>query len=718
MSGTNWFSNCYRQGFKNLGNSPTISVFDARKLAKYWKDTGAEVVYMNAIFQSHVLFPTNLSEVDPFLPAGRDLVGEFCEACQRLGLRAGAYVTPFEHAPFTREHPEYCQTKTDGTHNDGPSWMAKPYYWACWNSPFLDKMCELLAECYSRYPLEAVFFDGLLSRQGVCHCPSCTQKFKADTGFALPGAHDMADPAFRAYRKWKMNTLTEACKRLVAASRVRNPNVQIVSNTPVAWCNWCAVQPEEFMDATEFTCVEIQPAATQTPGYVHFSSVELCDYLIAYTRGQCRNFPKVQAYDWVGHSSTNINIDVMLEMKTAIAQGGLPCIQGDQPVMKKAFGYIRKCEPYLADTQPVLWGAIAASQESSDTQRVQDACDGAYFEDIRGTFGVMFDLRRPVEFVSGRDLVEGLVRSYSVLMLSDMGYVNDKQAAVIREFVRNGGGLIATAETSLIGEDGKRLADFALADVLGVSLAELPSDWQQQKRDDWSPGEGFLFFKDKPWWGDSVQPSETPEAGDLYLKTKPWISSPNAYTLNSSFVPVELHKGANAAAWISARIPKATQAIPGIVEHRYGKGKVIYLAPRFGEIYARFPFPHWRRLFETALARVASRPAPIETDAPRSVSIYAWNQPAASRWVIHLINDLDESGRVRGRVYSEKNQSPDCVPRTRTIAIEDIEVTVRRPGISRVELPLEKKRLVVRKVRGGIRFTLKRLEQHALVVVS
>ena len=172
------------------------------------------------------------------------------------------------------------------------------------------------------------------------------------------------------------------------------------------------------------------------------------------------------------------------------------------------------------------------------------------------------------------------------------------------------------------------------------------------------------------------------------------------------------------AAWISARIPDRTQALPGIVEHRYGKGRVIYLAPRFGEIYARFAFPHWRRLLDTVLKRVAAAPAPIRVKAPLCVSAYAWEQTDKNRWVIHLINDLDETGRPRGRVYSAKNDAAGSLPRTRTIFVEDIELTVLKSGATKVELPLEGKRLRARKIRGGIAVNLKRMDQHALLVVS
>ena len=359
-----WLSRCFRQGFCNLGG-PALETFDARALARRWKEIGAELVFMDAVHQTETLYPSALSLHAPYLK-GRDLVKEFTDACQELGLRAGAYITPFEHTPFTKDHPEWCQTRTDGTEHPGQTWWPHNY-WGCWNSPMLDKMVALLEECYGRYPLEAAFFDGLLSRHGVCHCPACQTRFRADTGHELPNRHDMADPIFREYLAWKNHSLAEACRRLVRAVRVRNPEVQVVSNTPAAWCNWCAVQPEEFFDATEFACCEIFPGFMdlKRPGYIHPSSVGTMAYGIAYTRGQSQGYPKVVSYNYLGNVNYSLDLDVMLEAKSVIAMGGVLCAAGYRPALKAAFAVVESFRVAVACTLPAVILSFPANQITS-----------------------------------------------------------------------------------------------------------------------------------------------------------------------------------------------------------------------------------------------------------------------------------------------------------------------------------------------------------------
>ncbi len=711
-----WFSKCFRQGFCNLGG-PHLETFDARELARRWQAAGAELVYMDAVHQNETLYPTAISTQSPHLK-GRDLVQEFTDACRELGIRAGAYITPFEHTPFTSGHPEWCQTHTDGSGYEGQTWAPRDY-WGCWNSPLLDKMCALLEECYGRYPLEAAFYDGLLSRHGVCHCPACATKFKADTGHELPGVHDNADPVFREYRAWKDHTLAEACRRLVRAVRVRNPNVQVVSNTPAAWCNWCAVQPVEFFDATEFACCEVFPGFMDLKrgGYIHASSVGTMAYSLAYTRGQSRNFPKVQSYNYSGYVNFNTDLDTVLEARSSIAMGAVLCMAGYRPSLKMAFDAVKGMEPYMTDVKPVCHAVIAASQDSCNTQHDPNTIGMPYFEDITGAFHLLLDNHVPVEFVSDRDLSTGALDNYGVLVLSDMGYVNPAQAAAIRAFVAAGGGLIATGQTSLVGVDGKMLPDFLLADVLGVHAEAAPTGWKGVGGYMQEESTGCLCFDGgNPWWGDAAQSIMGPE--NVGTEPLPWMNSGDGYVLTSPFQATRAAKGAKVRATIRAHADPKLPALAGIVESRYGKGKVVYVAARLGETYARYPFQLWRRLMAKALKIVSPRPQPVEVKAPLCVTAYAWDQPAQNRWVIHLLNDLDESGRPRGRMGSGKNDMYGSCPRTATVPVGGIEVTIRKAGATRVSLPLEGKDLKVRQVKGGIKVRINRMLQHAMLVIE
>jgi hypothetical protein len=56
------------------------------------------------------------------------------------------------------------------------------------------------------------------------------------------------------------------------------------------------------------------------------------------------------------------------------------------------------------------------------------------------------------------------------LILPNVAALSDAQCAQLAEFVRAGGGLVATSETSLCDEKGVPRDDFGLADLFGASF--------------------------------------------------------------------------------------------------------------------------------------------------------------------------------------------------------------------------------------------------------
>src|SRR5438105_2754135 len=63
------------------------------------------------------------------------------------------------------------------------------------------------------------------------------------------------------------------------------------------------------------------------------------------------------------------------------------------------------------------------------------------------------------------------MHQFKVLALPNIVNLSDAQCAQLKAFVEKGGGLVATHETSLNDERGRRRADFGLAALFGASFA-------------------------------------------------------------------------------------------------------------------------------------------------------------------------------------------------------------------------------------------------------
>lgn len=122
-----------------------------------------------------------------------------------------------------------------------------------------------------------------------------------------------------------------------------------------------------------------------------------------------------------------------------------------------------------------------------------------------------------------------------MVALPENAPLDEKMAGQVREYVRNGGKLLACGHASLFDELGKQRANFALSDVFGV----------QRK--------GYL-------------------PGYKQLAIEPGGGLTGAMRLNPGALEVEATSGKVLARWRSAG------NAPAIVENQFGKGRAIYVS--------------------------------------------------------------------------------------------------------------------------------------------
>src|SRR5206468_10149735 len=93
---------------------------------------------------------------------------------------------------------------------------------------------------------------------------------------------------------------------------------------------------------------------------------------------------------------------------------------------------------------------------------------------VFGAFRMAVEEHLPLTLVNDWDLTAAELARYAVLVLPNAAALSEAQVAAVREYVRKGGGLVATGETSLCDELGRPRRDFALADLFGVSYQGRP----------------------------------------------------------------------------------------------------------------------------------------------------------------------------------------------------------------------------------------------------
>ncbi len=305
---------------------------------------------------------------------------------------------------------------------------------------------------------------------------------------------------------------------------------------------------------------------------------------------------------------------------------------------------------------------------------------------------------------------KGLAR-YRVLILPDAAALSDSQADAIRGFVREGGGLIATCETSLYDELGTPRRDFALADLLGVSfVAKSGASAGRPELD-----VNFARALDESYW------SRRAGAGTLR-----WVDHEltrdarlDALVPNRSATfrgpTVGVTESADPAEVVARFSPEgaSSKPAPAAIARRVGKGRVVYFASGVDAALWSYAYPYQRRIFDRAVAWAAPEAFPIRVEAPMLVQSTFFEQRDADgrRAIVHLFNEVDTAAH-------HGKPGEDVPLREETIAIHGIRVRFAGPAPARIHVEPGGIAVEGRREGDAVVVDVPPLERHAMVVAE
>jgi len=155
--------------------------------------------------------------------------------------------------------------------------------------------------------------------------------------------------------------------------------------------------------------------------------------------------------------------------------------------------------------------------------------DFAYHDAFSGMVMMLLESHLPFEVLSERRLDR--LGDYELAILPMMAAMSPQQAQQIRDYVTQGGKIIATGPTSLYTEEGVLLSDFQLADVFGVNYADVQpgevyvNDYGSGRSVffySWEAGWAFTheldyFWSAEPWEGGTPDPAGAEQARQSFL---------------------------------------------------------------------------------------------------------------------------------------------------------------------------------------------------------
>jgi len=319
--------------------------------------------------------------------------------------------------------------------------------------------------------------------------------------------------------------------------------------------------------------------------------------------------------------------------------------QRNHNVAAEYFKLLEQAEDLYIDSQSVADVVVMHSQASQDMFGNDDPRQDGYGLHFEGIELALFDNHIPFDIIPEARLTIENLAHYRTLILPNTAVLSDEKCAMIREYVRAGGGLVATYETSLYLSNFSQRTDFGLGDVFGAhSLGtrfgpmrfaytlirernELTAGLEQTQI---CANEGFIWF------------------------TQPLPGANTPATLIPEIVPQPPE--------LAFRENMET-SIPVLITNHFGQGRSVFFPGQTDKLFASSGHPDYGLLLCNAIHWAINRREPlIETNAPAGVHISITFQRQKNRMLVHLINYIGSNRR----------------PITQTLSLHDIKISISK----------------------------------------
>ncbi|SFI80971.1 Beta-galactosidase trimerisation domain-containing protein [Nitrosomonas sp. Nm34] len=422
-----------------------------------------------------------------------------------------------EHTMF-KDHPDWVQIGIEGQPNVfyGGSgrvhWVAKDEE-SAWMSPqspykdyFLDRVQKIAATGVDGLWLDVPLFNDI-GVEWAGFDPYAIAKFKTDTGLDAPVAENWTDPIWRRWIAWRHQEIALFLRDVASAGRAINPEFPLIVETVTLDYNAAtviALDGADLKNLEGITHVWEIDALSDDNG-MRSSSED--DWISLIAMNKFARAASGKKPSWV-FTYGQLSDDAELVMAETLATRNNP-YETKIPQMTtsvgadyrtRMFGWTQENSPYLFEAQPGARVAVLYSSPSRDyvdkaagvglytdttsndplwwTKTPSDsAYERQYLAEYRGMVKMLVHQHIPFEIVVNPvDSAE--LNPYDTVLLPDVQAISDTEAAILRQYVQNGGSLIITgANPTALDEYGTARADYALANLLGFSKQDaLPAE--------------------------------------------------------------------------------------------------------------------------------------------------------------------------------------------------------------------------------------------------
>ena len=589
------------------------AVLDVEAWADYWASVKVGAVFVSvtgivAFYPSKVPFHRSAKYLN-----GRDFTGELNDAAKKRGLRTIARYSPdLNWGDALAAHPEWFMRDEHG--QPLVSAEAPELFQTCMFSTYMtDYFPAVMREVNSRYDVDAHYTNGWPSfALPECFCAQCRQLPPAKT----PAYWDKFNERFTSL--WELYD---------SIAKDKKPTSFYISNMGGGF--HATPNLAKLGEFSQWFQSDNQGRNRQdAPVWGAAQQGRVCNAVLdgkmaanvtgAYTTGPIR---------W--REVTKSPAESVIWLSQTLASGMVPYyhVVGGENGLGEDLRWEKIGRDYLLWTarHDAHWmnkstianiGVVMGQRTQLFYQPQRDFSMQQYMDAV---YSVLIDGRFLFDFVHEDRLQLERIKKYSALILPNTALLSDEQCRQLREYVNQGGSLLATFETSMYNERNERREDFGLADVFGIHAAgpvigRLGNANPYLARIE-RPHPILYGFSDTHWIPGAEFRVPLKPVDNPVLTVVPGYT---AYPPELSYPPV----------------PRTDE--PAVVLRERGASRLAYFPGDIEPTMWLSGQTDLSRLLVNAIHWVAGAPAPVIVEGKGLVEIFAWETEPG--FAVHVLN--------------------------------------------------------------------------------
>ena len=629
-SGGEWFDRPMRWAQLNLSED------DVAKMDRgYWLDY-FRTIHADALCLSAggvvAFYPTKIQyhHRSKWLDGHEDFWPVMLEGCRKQNMVVLARTDP--HATYddvAEAHPDWISVGPDGKKRPHPDY---PGMWlTCTLGPYnLDFMTEVTQEIAELYDVDGIFANRWTGN-GMCYCEHCRQDFRTAYDQDLPRDHNPRNPVYRNYLAWEQGRRFEIWEKWDGVIRKARPNARYIANSGGGATSGLNMKKVGELAPTLFADRQCRERV-MVPWANGKNAKEYRSTLGMKAIGGIFNVGIVSPYRWLNSSKSPA--ETRLWVQDGMANGLRPwfnMVSGQvhdrrgQKVIQDLYVWHYNNEKYFRNTAPVARVGIVYSQQTA--QFYAGAADlHRLVEDPQlGMYQALVEARIPFEMVHELNLDAANLSRFKTLILPNIAALSDQQCQQLRAYVKSGGSLVATYETSLCDEQGNPRSDFGLADLFGASFVSRVNGK--------TPLQNTYLYPEKssPYYAallKDLEDADTIIGGTWQIEVKAHAGGQPQPLFR---IPAVANLPMEKTFWTVDKTD-----VPEVMMNQVGPGRVVYFPWDIDRVYWEVMAYDHALLLLNAIQWATNEPAPLRVEGQGMFDATAWLQKDSM--TVHLVN--------------------------------------------------------------------------------